>query len=318
MTAPENTQQTAAAPTVVSHSAQRRESCATDGKYIMAPVENRGDLVELLAVISFLNTVIVANDPNPGAVRLEANSVFTYREPRKWRATAFIAFMPVCGVLPKVLQNRQTFSAYEGSYAVRIVDELPAERHNNFDVTRKGKASDVESLHSAVTSVAHLISEDVNSHSESFRDAVASRFRFFARQFLASSAKSPPPSSPPASPPATPPATPSPTVAASQQTTVGTWQATVGTWQTESYQPQQTWPPLPPGPPPRTTSKRKAPVAFKKPYFRKAEDLFYAFATHTNDTPTGHGRPLRPFEVVENMQCCQAFVFYHPSYITGH
>lgn len=313
MTAPENTQQTAVAPTVFSHSTQRPESCALAGNFVIAPVTNRGDLVDVLAVISLINTAIVAKDPDSGAVRLEANSVFTYREPHKWRATAFIAFLPVCGVLPKVLQNRLTFSAYDGSYAVRIVEELPAERHNNVDVTRKGKASEVESLHAAVTSVAHLISEDVNSHSESFRDAVASRFRFFARQFLASSAQSPPPSPPPATPPTTPRVTWQATVAATQQTTVA---ATA--WHAESHRPQQTWPPLPPGPPPRVTIKRRAPVAFKKPHFRKAEDLFYAFATHTNDTPTGHGRPLRPFEVVENVQCCQAFVFYHPSYITGY
>ena len=250
----------------------------TKGPVCLAPVNKVADIIEMCATVNYINGIESSNDDNPGIVRLKANSVFTAREAGQWRSQTFAAFSTLNGTLPTVLKKRHAYIAKGSEYALTIADKLPEERHNVVDVSLNGLASDTEALYKTVAALAMSINENINPHSQAFKDAVASRFSLFARQRITPSVKREP--------------------SANSESSASTNNSLPTPSMHSLSHPRR---------------HKSITAAFKKPVFDSIEELLhFAFATHTIDHITGLGRPLLPDELPTDPSKCQALVFCSP------
>jgi len=265
----------------------------TKGPVCLAPVNTVADIIDMCATVNYINGVESINDENPGTVKLKANCVFTARKEGQWRSQTFAAFSTPSGILPAVLKDLLAYTANGSEYALIVADQLPVDRQNVVDVTFNGVASDTMILHKTVASLSASINENISAHSEAFKDAVASRFSFFARQRLI------------------------PSVKRESSTNSESSTSKNNLPQTSSIRILQRPRPrrptsITPAPPPQGRSPNMTATTFKKPTFASIEDLLFAFATHTIDHRTGHGRPLAPHESPADPSKCQALVFCCP------
>ena len=225
-----------------------------NGKCVVAPLSTISDLIDMCATVAFVNNVSSAHSANMKLHALRATSVITLNG--HWRSRIAVVFHTLSGTLPHtILTNSGKYAAPGSSYEIFQSDNESEKYKNSRSVP---DASIEVSLHHAIRIVGSMIHESPDPVSIYFKDAVASRLRLFHKTELSrcpsldsedsgSGAES--------------------DGLEESHTSVHT-RVISGTLETT----------------PTTTTMNT--LAFERPTFENAEDLFYSFAASTTDPNT--------------------------------